>query len=333
MNRRWHAVVALAPVIAGGCDTIPVEAVATDPAVAESAALASAQAGRPVSPEVFAPGVISDHREQYRITFSPSGDTAYFGASDAFFPASRQAFIYQSVRVGGEWGEPEIASFSGEFSDIDPFISPDGQRLYFSSIRPIDGVDRPDLNTWVVERVGDGWSQPSLLPTVNSTNDDLYPSVDREGNLYFASTRPRPDLIRAWNIWTARRIGDGYAEPEPLGDGINSERTWEFNPAISPDGERLVFTRLDIRDQPGTHFGEIMVSHFHRGEWTTALNIGAPVNSPLDEFHPSFSPDGKTLYFVRRDPTVEQAVGDIYHVPVSALGDRLRRGASVRPGG
>jgi len=320
MNRRRIVGVAFAPLVTIGCGATAVASAPPDPPP-----LASQQSGRPVDAEVFAPGVISNDQEQYRIVFSPSGDTAYFGMAESFFPASRQAHIYQSVRVDGEWQEPEVAPFSGTFSDIDPFISPDGQYLYFSSIRPVDGLERPDLNTWVVERVGDGWSEPTILPTVNSTNDDLYPSVDRYGNLYFASTRIRPGLQQGWNIWMARKTAEGYAEPEPLGDGINSEHTWEFNPAISPDGRRLLFTRLDIRDAVGTDLGEIMVSHLHRGAWTEARNMGAPVNTPLDEFHPSFSPDGRTLYFLRRDPFAADANGKIYHVPVEALGSRLRR--------
>ncbi len=284
---------------------------------------ADGDGGSPVGPQVFAPGVISDEQEQYRITFTVDGDTAYFGRSESFFPVSRQAFIYRSVRVAGDWQTPEIAPFSGTFSDIDPFISPDGRRLYFSSIRPIDGQDRPDLNTWVVERTPEGWSDPTIVPTASSTHDDLYPSVDRDGNLYFASNRPRPGLQQGWNIWVARRTSDGYEEPEPLGGGVNAEHTWEFNPAISANGRRLLFTRLDVRDPEGTGFGEIMVSHVRGGQWSDALDLGPPVNSPLDEFHPSFSPDEDTLFFVRRDPFAADADGTIYRIPVAALGNRL----------
>jgi hypothetical protein len=35
-----------------------------------------------------------------------------------------------------------------------------------------------------------------------------------------------------------------------------------------------------------------------------------PINTPADEYHASFSPDGQTLYFVRRT-----GQGDIYQVP------------------
>ena len=35
-----------------------------------------------------------------------------------------------------------VATFSGTYSDIDPFVAPDGGRLYFSSIRPVAGDRR-----------------------------------------------------------------------------------------------------------------------------------------------------------------------------------------------
>ena len=106
----------------------------------------------PARAEVFAPGTLSDPREQWRITFTPDGRTAYFAASDGFFPFTRQATIYVSHRAGAGagWSTPEVAPFSGEHPDIDPFVSRDGRRLYFSSIRPVDGTLRGDADLWMV---------------------------------------------------------------------------------------------------------------------------------------------------------------------------------------
>lgn len=278
--------------------------------------------------EVFAPGVISDDREQYRITFTPSGDTAYFAAGDGFFPMTREATIYESVRVAGEWQTPVPASFSGVHPDIDPFIPPSGDRLYFSSIRPVDGEPREVADLWKVERVGTGWGEPERIPA-SSDRDDLYPSVDRWGNLYYATPGQHADLGDSWNVWVARRVAGGRAAPEPVAGGVNTADTWDFNPAISWDGRRLVFTRLDPANAVDTGFGELHVSFQHRGVWTPARNIGAPVNTPQDEYHASFSPDERTLYFVRRDPFAEGANGDIHRIPVSALGPTLRPGGSL----
>lgn len=100
-------------------------------------------------PRIFAPGSLSDEHWQWRITFTPDGSTAYFAVSEGFFPATRSARIVVAHRTEeGSWSEPEIAAFSGQHADMDPFITPDGRRLYFSSDRPVDGESRDDMNIW-----------------------------------------------------------------------------------------------------------------------------------------------------------------------------------------
>jgi hypothetical protein len=124
----------------GGCRT------------AAPAASGPRASGAAPAAEIFAPGVISDAQEQWRITFTPDGRTAYFASSPEFFPFTRRATIYVSRRARGGWTTPEVAAFSGRYGDIDPFLAPDGRRLYFSSIRPVDGATRGDADIWYVER-------------------------------------------------------------------------------------------------------------------------------------------------------------------------------------
>lgn len=273
-------------------------------------------------PEIFAPGVISNERQQWRITFTPDGRTAYFAESADFFPRSRKATIHVSTLVGGEWSPPVVAPFSGRYSDIDPFISPDGRRLYFSSIRPVDGVARTDIDLWMVERTNDGWSVPIHLgPEVNSPDDELYPSVSAAGTLYFASGPSRPVPGQHYDIYEARKAGKGFRPRRALGRGVNTaplpgdsmiQGAWEFNPEVSPDGRMLVFTSL----RPGGFgFGDLYVSHLVHGEWSAATNLGARVNTAADEYHPTLSRNGRELFFVRRLP----APGDFYRVSTRAL--------------
>jgi WD40-like Beta Propeller Repeat len=280
--------------------------------------------------EIFAPGVISDAREQWRITFTPDGKTAYFASSDEFFPFTRQATIYVSHLADGAWTEPEVAPFSGLYGDIDPFLSPDGRRLYFSSIRPVDGVTRGDLDIWMVERTASGWAEPVRLgPEVNSTEDELYVSASARGTLYFASGPPFPQPGKHFDIYSAAREGDGFAPRERLGPAINTEPTgapgeglqdaWEFNPEISVDGHILLFTSL----RPGGFgLGDLYVSHLRGGEWTPARNLGPAVNSEYDEYHPTLSRDRRELFFVRRifrpDPFLF-VPGDFYRIGTREL--------------
>ena len=272
--------------------------------------------------EVFSQGVISDGNEQWRITFTPDGKTAYFAESIQFFPFTRQATIYTSNYVDGAWTPPVVAPFSGQYSDIDPFLSPDGRRLYFSSIRPVNGVTRGDIDIWMVERTADGWTAPSHLGSeVNSTGDELYPSASADGTLYFASGPLFPQAGAHYDIYSARRDADGFAPRQPLGSGVNTvpaatdphlQAAWEFNPEISVDGKTLVFTSL----RPGGFgLGDLYVSHLVKGEWTAAANLGPLVNTAADEYHPTLSRNRQSLYFVRRGPLK----GNFYVISTSVL--------------
>ena len=269
----------------------------------------SAAPAAPATAAVFAPGVISDENEQWRITFTPDGSTVYFAESAEFFPFTRRATIYTSRQLDGSWTTPEVAPFSGTHSDIDPFITPDGRRLYFSSIRPANGVTRGDIDIWMVERTDKGWSEPVRLgDEINSPDDELYPSASADGTLYFATGPLAPKDGQHFDIFRARRTGTGFAPRERLGPGVNRAPTsgdralqdaWEFNPEISPDGRTLVFTSL----RPGGHgLGDLYVSRLRDGEWTQAVNLGSLVNTAADEFHPTIARDRRTLYFVRRGP-------------------------------
>jgi hypothetical protein len=155
---------------------------------------------------------------------------------------------------------------------------------------------------------------------VNSPADELYPSVDANGTLYFASGPLFPQPGRHFDIYRAERAGDGFAPREALPAAVNTspvpggglQDAWEFNPEISVNGKTLLFTSL----RPGGHgLGDLYVSRFESGAWTSARNLGPLVNTAADEYHPTLSRDGQTLWFVRRLP----APGDFYRVDTRGL--------------
>lgn len=276
----------------------------------------------PREPEVFAAGSISDSREQWRLTFTPDGKTAYFAASDDFFPFTRKATIYFSTLADGKWSAPVVAPFSGKYSDIDPFISRDGKRLYFSSIRPVGGSTRNDLDIWMMERKGSSWTEPVRLgDEVNSANDELYVSESTDGTIYFASGPIAPKAGLHWDIFSATRSATGFAARQRL-EGVNTtpsagdpnlQSAWEFNPEISADGRTLVFTSL----RPGgMGLGDLYVAHRDGQVWKAPRNLGPAVNTAADEYHATLSRDGRALYFVRRASPVR---GDFYIVSTASL--------------
>ncbi len=285
--------------------TLPEPTATLEPTLEPTAEPATPMPDASTEPVLFAPGIISTEEDhEWHVSFTPDGATAYFSRSSGFFPQTREATIMLSTFEDGEWTTPEVASFSGEFSDIDPFVSPDGSRLFFSSIRPVDGIERSDLDVWMVERAETGWGEPIHLGTeVNSEADDLYPSVSADGTLYFASDRQGGE--GAWDLYRSTPADGVYGPAENLGTPINSS-AWEYNPFVSADGSVLLFASLNRSGGAGA--GDIFVSEGVDGRWRPPTSVGDPVNTPADEYHPSLSPDGERLYFVRRSGN-----GDIYY--------------------
>ncbi|WP_117211543.1 PD40 domain-containing protein [Allorhizocola rhizosphaerae] len=242
--------------------------------------------------DLFAPGVISSDQQEYRITFTRDGNTAYFTRANGDWFSATESRILVSRRTNGVWGQPTVAPFSGTHKDIDPFITPDGKRLFFATIRSGE-----DSDLWVVQRTRSGWSEPVEVTGVNGPGNELYPSVAMDGTLYFGS-----DRTGDWDIYRARLRPDGtYGEPENLGPVINTPGL-DFNPEITPDGRVLLFAALGREGQSGGQDGgsDIYVSFQHQGGgWTNPFNLGPNVNTPAWEFHPTLAPRGDRLYFVR----------------------------------
>src|SRR5271156_4427821 len=73
------------------------------------------------APELFSPGVISGPANDGSPTFAPDGNTVYFTRSTAAW-----GVILESHKSQGKWSEPQVAPFSGEWSDSSPGMAPDG---------------------------------------------------------------------------------------------------------------------------------------------------------------------------------------------------------------
>ena len=145
-------------------------------------------------PTLFAPGVIPTPDFQFNATFTPDGNTVYFSKSD---PGFNRITIVRSHRQQGRWTTPEVAPFSGLWKDTDPFVSPDGSKLFFISNRPTDGtrVPRKDYDIWYVERADhseNDWGEARHLEgPVNTEGFELYPLSHARWNSLLLRRAPR----------------------------------------------------------------------------------------------------------------------------------------------
>ena len=78
-------------------------------------------------------------------------------------------------------------------------------------------------------------------------------------------------------------------------EGVNTDKHWESQPSISPNGDVLYFTS----DRPGG-FGGLDIYRAYRfsdGEWGDPENLGPAVNTKKNEKSPFIHPDSESLYF------------------------------------
>ena len=123
-------------------------------------------------PEVFAKDIISTGMYETHPAFSPSGDTVYFLRC---IPDMSVCTIYSSIKKNNSWSMPGVVSFSGQYQDVDPFVTKDGNTFYFASNRPAKKGDsiRQDWDVWKVNKVNGHWGEPVHLDSpINTTGNE-----------------------------------------------------------------------------------------------------------------------------------------------------------------
>jgi hypothetical protein len=221
---------------------------------------------------------------QSGLTFAPDGSTAYWVEWDGDWGSSAagKRTIYFSVRSDVGWSSPEPMPFSSDASDDDPFVSPDGDWLYFVSARPDGDIWRYRL---------DGSRHLERLP-INSPAAEYSPVVVSSGALYFASARSGGP--GQGDIYRAAPDGGAFAKPFALGPEINSPHG-EWNLWVSADETVLIF---EASGRPGnvSASGDLYYSLRIEEGWSPASPL-KELNTSGSDLLPRMHPDGKTLFY------------------------------------
>ena len=289
-------------------------------AIACAPARGAAQSpARPAAIEMVGEGVLSTGANEYNPSLSPDGRTLAFARSEADFGNAK---IFFSRRRGNAWSAPQPAPFTDpRYADSDPTFSPDGNTLYFISNRPAAGRDssRADLDVWRARRVRGGWGAPEHLGgAVNSRAQELGPAW-HDGWLYFASSRGGRE--RMLDLFRARETATGFAAAEPL-ERWNTPAS-ESDPEFSRDGKLFLFWS-DRSSSAEDGDADIFASRRTASGWSAPAVVRA-MSSPGFDFTPSFSPDGRWIYFAstRADAATPQPApngeADLFRVPRSAV--------------
>ena len=135
-------------------------------------------------PEVVDGGLNTEHDEG-AAAFSPDGSTMYLSrAVRQDWPTTVE--IYTSSRSEAKWSAPQKFEITADTLSnySDPFVSPDGNWLYFASDMP-GGQGGTDI--WRINLKDKHGTLENLGPQINTKGNERFPNVRTDSLLYFSS--------------------------------------------------------------------------------------------------------------------------------------------------
>jgi hypothetical protein len=251
-----------------------------------------------LTPQLFAPGIISTCSQHSSAYFSRDGKEVYFSR---MLPLP--SVIMHMCEEDGRWTPPRVVC-----EGLTPGLAPDGKTLFFSTWK-----------LWRMVKTPEGWTEPELLPDhVNFQKRQDTPYAAADGTLYFCSMFGKAD-----GVYRAQLRNGKYAKPERIEYGI-SDGAPNFSPYVAPDEGYMIFSSI----RPGYGVSDLYVSfHNKDGSWTKPKNMGPKINTIAKESFPFVSFDGKYLFFMsnrvselNRDP-IPDGPGNVYWVDAKIIED------------
>ncbi|MFC2134595.1 TolB family protein [Bacteroidota bacterium] len=167
---------------------------------------------------------------------------------------------------------------------------PGGNELYFVKYEPIGNQLKGTI--YSIKSENGEWGEPEAV-SFSGTYEDGYLAIHPDGSrMYWQSNRPvdQAESSYTWNIWYVDRNGDGWSEPNSMGQPING-RNHTSGPSVTMDGT-MYFTLFTIGGVQ-----EIYRSEYISGEYQEPERLPDNINSARQQFDSYISPDESYLIF------------------------------------
>ncbi len=190
-----------------------------------------------MTPEVFAPGIVSSAEFiDFKGAFPPDGKEYYFYRHA--LPKTIPTLFYTKIE-DGIWTEPIPLPIAQGARTYHPCVSPDNQWLFFF------WQFQPDQNRpsgfYASARTDTGWSAPKYA------GQGMYLTCDNSGRFFTTDSvwGDQPKHYLAWMTFSQGR----FSRPERLVLQPHYEN--QTHPCIAPDGSYIIF---DINIENGSLF-------------------------------------------------------------------------------
>jgi len=195
-------------------------------------------------PEILAKEITSAFNDG-PATFNENGNIIYYSRNNSIENSMRNITdttnklgIYSAELIDGKWTNIKPFTYKNPlYSFCTPALTPDGERIYFSSDMP-GGYGGMDL--YYCDRRNNEWDQPvNLGPVINTPKNESFPFAYKYGKLYFAS-----DGLKGFggkDLFYTQEINGEWIAPMHLDSAINSSAD-DFGIVIDSTSENGYFS-------------------------------------------------------------------------------------------
>lgn len=225
-----------------------------------------------LTPEIFAPRIISTENSEQVDTFSPDLKEFYFRQYDEGLENDALVALQYKDNL---WTESFVVPRGGD-------ISPDDKIMH--------------IGNEYREQTPSGWSEVKSLGAPFDSIPIMRLTASSKGTYYFDDVSlPFDDKspILVVNIRYSRLIDGKREKPRTL--DLDTGTTMKFHPFIAPDESYLIF---DSELENGNN--DIYISFRQKdGSWGAAINLGDKINTKFSDVYGSVTSDGKYFFFTR----------------------------------
>ena len=209
-----------------------------------------------------------------------------------------------SIDNEGKLGSVENFSktVNTKYNESSPVFTKDGKTMYFTRNNYNDGKKRISDDKVIMEKIykaeliNGEWTNVKELPFSNDNYKTAHPTLSPdEKTMYFASDMPgsfgNSDLYKV-----SIDSNGNFGSPENLGPTINTEGRETF-PFV--DADNNLFFASD--GHPGLGGLDIFEAKANKNSFEKPVNVGKPLNSPMDDFGYITNKDGLGFFSSNRD--------------------------------
>jgi OmpA-OmpF porin, OOP family len=170
--------------------------------------------------------------------------------------------------------------------------------LLFTSTRPLDtSATKKEYTNRLYQAAYTNDELQHITMTALAQSKNVHQGVvaiTPDGNMLFLTRWSVTGNKKASSLYTSTKNKEGWSEPTPLNDLVNTPGANTQQPFVTPDGKYLLYAS----DRAGGQGGfDIWYSELSNGQPGTPVNMGAPVNTSFDEQAPFYHAASGSLVY------------------------------------